>query len=413
MKKIKSIFSFAILAVMLASCEPEPVKPNITEGGTLQGTLTQNTTLKRGSQWTLKGYVYVPEGINLTIEPGVTVKSDIAEKGALCIERGAKIYAEGTESSPIIFTSGRPESERAPGDWGGIVILGKATTNKVDPTIEGGIGRTYGGNDDNDNSGILRYVRVEYAGIAAFPNSEINGFTFAGVGRGTIVDYCESYYANDDAFEFFGGTVNCSHLIAVGTADDDYDFDFGYTGTIQYAISKRDPAFVDGVDAGNGIECDNDGTGSSATPITKPTLINFTLIGPNDPTAKPNHNLAMRWRRNTNFRVFNSIFYGYMKGGFSIESDGTAQSFIDGTSTVSSSWISSYDTTNLVKTTSTLLSKSVMVAKTISSGTILYTGNSKPFDANFQTLASGSLVDPTWGAIPAGLSNWTLNWSRF
>ena len=139
MKKIKSILSFIILTAMLASCEPEPVKPNIIEGGTLQGTLTQNTTLKAGSQWVLKGYVYVPDGITLTIESGVTVKSDVAEKGALCIERGGKIYAEGTESSPIVFTSGRPEAERTPGDWGGIVILGKATTNKVDPTIEGGI----------------------------------------------------------------------------------------------------------------------------------------------------------------------------------------------------------------------------------------------------------------------------------
>ena len=413
MKKIKSILSFLILTVALASCEPEPVKPNVVEGGTLQGTLTQNTTLKSGSQWVLKGYVYVPDGITLNIESGVTVKSDVAEKGALCIERGGKIYAEGTESSPIVFTSGRPEAERAPGDWGGIIILGKATTNKVDPTIEGGIGRTYGGTDDNDNSGILRYVRVEYAGIAAFPNSEINGFTFAGVGRGTIVDYCESYYANDDAFEFFGGTVNCSHLIAVGTADDDYDFDFGYSGTIQYAISKRDPAFVDGVDAGNGIECDNDGTGSAATPITKPNLINFTLIGPNDPTAKPNHNLAMRWRRNTNFLVSNSIFYGYMKGGFSIESDGTAQSFIDGTSKMTNNWISSYDTTNLVKSGSTLLPKSAMAAKTILSGTILNTGKNKPFDDKFQTLGTGTLVDPSWGAIPANLGNWTLNWARF
>jgi hypothetical protein len=242
-------------------------------------------------------------------------------------------------------------------------------------------------------------------------NPPVETITFAGVGRGTIVDYCESYYANDDAFEFFGGTVNCSHLIAVGTADDDYDFDFGYSGTIQYAISKRDPAFVDGVDAGNGIECDNDGTGSAATPITKPNLINFTLIGPNDPASKPNHNLATRWRRNTNFLVSNSIFYGYMKGGFSIESDGTAQSFIDGTSKMTNNWISSYDTANLVKSGSTLLPKSAMAAKTTLSGTILNTRSVKPFDANFRTI--GTLVNPTWGAIPTTLADWTLNWSRF
>lgn len=400
------------MGLSLSSCEKDPIDSEPTpQGGVLQGTLSQNTVVPAGSTWTLKGYVYVPDGITLTIGEGATIKSDLAEKGALCIERGGKIFANGTAEKPIVFTSGRPDTEKAPGDWGGIIILGKATTNKTEPTIEGGVGRAYGGNDDNDNSGILKYVRVEYAGIAAFPNSEINAFTFAGVGRGTTVEYCQSYYANDDAFEFFGGTVNCKYLIAVGTSDDDYDFDFGYTGTIQYAISKRDPSFVDGADAGNGIECDNDATGSSATPITKPNLLNFTLMGPNSSSSLSNHNLAMRWRRNTNFSVQNSIFYGYMKGGFSIESDGTAQSFISGSSIMSTSYISSYDTTNLVKSNSTLLTKSNMALEVISQGSILSVSQVKPFDDNFQTI--GTLVNGQWGAIPSGSYNWTVGWTRF
>ena len=197
----------------------------------------------------------------------------------------------------------------------------------------------------------------------------------------------------------------------MGTADDDYDFDFGYTGTVQYAISKRDPQFVDGADAGNGIECDNDATGSTATPTTKPVLINFTLVGPSSSSSLPNHNLAMRWRRGTNFQVSNSIFFGYMKGGFSIESDGTAQSFVSGASTMANSYISSYDTTNLVKSNSTLLSKTDMAIKVLSQGSILSPSQTKPFDNNFQTI--GTLVNGQWGAIPSGSSNWTIGWTRF
>ena len=411
MKKIKLIFLSALVG-FFSSCEKEPIGPNPTpQGGTLQGTLTQDVKIPAGSTWTLKGYVYVPDGITLTIEEGATIKSDLDEKGALCIERGGKIFANGTAENPIVFTSGRPETEKTPGDWGGIIVLGKATTNKVEPTIEGGVGRPYGGNDDNDNSGILRYVRVEYAGIAAFPNSEINSFTFGGVGRGTIIEYCESYYGNDDAFEFFGGTVNCKYLVAVGTADDDYDFDFGYTGTIQYAISKRDPLFVDGGDAGNGIECDNDATGSAATPTTKPNLLNFTLVGPGSSSALPNHNLAMRWRRGATFSVQNSIFYGYMKGGLSIESDATAQSFVSGVSTFRNSYVSSYDTLNVAKTGSSLLLKVDMIAKVTSQGSILSPSQVKPFDDNLQTI--GTLVNGQWGAIPSGSSNWTIGWTRF
>ena len=412
MKKFKLSLLVALSLMTFTSCEKDPIEPDPTpQGGLLQGSLAQNTEIPAGSTWTLRGYVYVPDGITLTIGAGATIKSDISEKGALCVERGGKIFAEGTSDKPIIFTSGRPEADKAPGDWGGIIILGKARTNKTEPTIEGGVGRAYGGSDDNDNSGILKYVRVEYAGIAAFPNSEINAFTLAGVGRGTTVEYCESYYGNDDAFEFFGGTVNCKYLVAVGTADDDYDFDFGYTGTIQYAISKRDPQFVDGVDAANGIECDNDATGSSATPTTKPTLINFTLIGPNSNSSLSNHNLAMRWRRGSNFQVSNSIFFGYMKGGFSVESDATAQSFVSGSSTMSNSYISSYDTLNLVKTTSPALTKTDMIAKVVLQGTILSPSQVKPFDNNFQTI--GTLVNGQWGAIPSGSSNWTIGWTRF
>jgi len=251
MKKLLGL----ILALSLFGCKKdlgggENGLINVPTSTTLSGSINTTTTLTSDKVWTLKGYVYVTDGAKLIIQPGTTIISDISEKGALCIERGSQIFAEGTSSKPIVFTSGKPIGERTPGDWGGIVILGRAKTNRSsEPIIEGGIGRPFGGTNDSDNSGVLKYVRIEYAGIAAMPNSEINALTLGGVGNGTIIENVQTIYANDDAFEFFGGTVNGKNLYAYATADDDFDFDFGYTGTITNGVAKRDPQFVDSGDA--------------------------------------------------------------------------------------------------------------------------------------------------------------------
>jgi hypothetical protein len=306
-----------------------------TNGGIIQGILNKSYYLPKG-KYTLKGYVYVTDGNILTIAPGSVIVSDITEKGALIIERGAKLIADGRATDPIVFTSGKAIGQRTPGDWGGIIMLGKAPTNRpLDPApvIEGGVGRKYGGTDPNDESGILRYVRIEFAGIAAEPGSEINGLTLGGVGSGTTIENVQVSFGNDDAFEFFGGTVNCKNLIAFVTADDDFDFDFGYQGKIQYGIACRKPDFVDGGDAGNGIECDNDGSGSAATPVTRPQLSNFTFVGPNNAAGTAaNHNFGNRWRRATQFVLRNSIMIGWAKAGFSMESKATADAYVAGTS---------------------------------------------------------------------------------
>lgn len=291
----------------------------------ISGTISASKFYAKGT-WILKGYVYVTNGATVTFEPGCIVKSDITQKGALIIERGAKLIADGKRDNPIVFTSGKDPGQRTPGDWGGIILLGKAPTNRpLDPapTIEGGVGRQYGGTDPNDESGILRFVRIEYAGIAAEPGSEINGLTCGGVGSGTILENIQVSFGNDDAYEFFGGTVNAKNLIAFATADDDFDFDFGYVGKIQFAVSCRKADFVDAGDAGNGIECDNDGSGTSANPRTRPQLSNFTIVGPNDAAAAANHNFSNRWRRATQFVLRNSILAGHPDGGFSMESDAT------------------------------------------------------------------------------------------
>lgn len=337
--KISKLFTLLIIgSILLGACSKKDdgpiIDPNaiiIAEGGTLTGSYSQPVVVQ-GKNITLKGYTYFTSGSSLTIPAGTTIKSDVTDKGAIIIERGAKIIAEGSASQPIVFTSGKPVGQRNPGDWGGIIILGNARTNRsTEPTIEGGVGRNYGGTNDADNSGVMKFVRIEFAGIAAQPGSEINGLTCGGVGSGTILENIQVTYGNDDAFEFFGGTVNAKNLVAFATADDDFDFDFGYTGKIQFAVALRDPEFVDSGDAGNGIECDNDGSGSSATPTTRPVLSNFTLVGPGV-TSLGFHNFGNRWRRATQFVLNNSIMLNWAKGGFSMESDATVTAYNTGAS---------------------------------------------------------------------------------
>ena len=341
--KLKSLFLAAV--VLMSACKKDEdapvVDPNanailtLQTGGTITGVYKKTTLNIPEGTYTLKGYVFFEEGSEINIAAGAIIKSDVSDKGALIIERGAKINAVGTAAKPIVFTSGKAVGQRLPGDWGGIVILGKATTNRTtEPTIEGGIGKNYGGTVDNDNSGTLKYVRIEFAGIAAQLNSEINGLTLGGVGSGTTIEYVQVSYGNDDAFEIFGGTVNAKYLVAHATADDDFDFDFGYRGRIQFGVTLRDPSIVDPADAGNGVECDNDGTGTLATPTTRPVLSNFTFIGPNsDVTISKTHNFANRFRRSSTFVLNNSVLIGWMKGGLSLESDQTYNSLVDAAGT--------------------------------------------------------------------------------
>jgi hypothetical protein len=395
MKKLLVLFASLTIFGCSKDLGGDVAPVNVPTSTTLSGNISATTTLTADKEWTLKGYVYVTDGAKLIIQPGTVIKSDISEKGALCIERGAQIISEGTSAKPIIFTSGRTAGEKQPGDWGGIVILGRAKTNRTsEPTIEGGIGRAYGGTNDLDNSGILKYVRIEYAGVAAMPNSEINALTLGGVGSGTTIENVQTIYANDDAFEFFGGTVNAKNLYAYGTADDDFDFDFGYRGKVSYSISKRDPQFVDNGDAGNGIECDNDGTGSTAEPFTHPILDNMILIGPNDVAALTNHNLAMRWRRATQFEVYNSTIIGYMKGGFSMESNETAQFYKDGVSKFQNNKIGSFNSLNFISKATTIITSDLVKTKALSEGNTEITLTATEIE---------TLSKPTW----------TNGWTKF
>lgn len=283
----------------------------------VEGETDVNFTFTNDRKWLMKGFLYVNSGATLTVQPGTIVKGDKDTKGTLIVRRGGKLNADGTSSQPIVFTSNQPAGSRSYGDWGGIVLCGRAPHNQPsDPVIEGGPDASYGGSDANDNSGVLRYVRIEFSGIAFQPNQEINGLTMGAVGRGTTLDYIQVSYCGDDSYEWFGGTVNAKHLIAFRGWDDDFDQDFGWQGKVQWAVSLRDPAIAD-QSSSNGFECDNDAAGNSASPYSQGTWSNVSVFGPKADAGTTINTLyarALHLRRNTQTRVFNSVFAGYPTG---------------------------------------------------------------------------------------------------
>ena len=235
-------------------------------------------TLKKGV-YTLKGWVYIGEGSELTIEPGTIIKGDKTTKAALIVERGGKLIAQGTAQAPIVFTSAQAAGQRRPGDWGGVIICGKAHNNQNEMQIEGGPRTKHGGNDDSDNSGVLSYVRIEFAGYPFKADQEINGLTLGSVGSGTQIDHVQVSFSNDDSFEWFGGAVNCKYLIAYKGWDDDFDTDNGFSGKVQFGLSVRDPRIADQSQS-NGFESDNCADGAQASPYTTATFSNITFVGP-------------------------------------------------------------------------------------------------------------------------------------
>lgn len=298
------------------------------ENTILEGRISQNLTLKSNYVYKLRGLVYVINGAVLTIEPGTKIVGEKGKNGGLIITRSCKIIADGTAEKPIVFTSEEADPQR--GDWAGLVLLGNAPTNasfngqQGVGEIEGGINNSDGlglyglGAKSNpaDNSGILRYVRIEYAGYAFLPDKEINGLTFGGVGNGTVVDYVQVTYANDDSFEWFGGTVNCSHLISYRTLDDDFDTDNGFSGKVQFGIALRDSAVAD-ISKSEAFESDNDANGSQLLPQTKAIFSNMTVVGPREAANNAGNSLflaAAQIRRNSSLSIFNSVFMGWPVG---------------------------------------------------------------------------------------------------
>ena len=302
--------------------------------GTQNFHFTGDITLERGT-YTLKGWVYVDAGAKLRIPAGTIIKGDKQTMAALIVEPGGYVEMKGTKDAPIVMTSAQPAGQRRPGDWGGLIICGKARNNQGTQQIEGGPTTIHGGDNDTDNSGIYQYIRVEFAGYPFDTDKEINGITFGSVGSGTTVDHIQVSYSNDDSYEWFGGTVNCKYLVAYKGWDDEFDTDNGFSGTVQYGLSIRDPRIADTAQ-GNGLESDNNASGAETTPFTSATFRNITFIGPR--TSKnsdfsntssyitagsvfPNNGsklglfqAAMQIRRSSKLNIENTLAVGYPIG---------------------------------------------------------------------------------------------------
>lgn len=319
-----------------AACPTNPPVEEITAD------ITANTTWTCQKTYLLEKLVEVKAPAVLTIGAGTTIKgvkgASMSQIAGLAILPGAKILAMGTKAKPIVFTSN--EATRARGDWAGLMLLGKARSNHaaqsfpegITAMTEFGYGGTAADRDDDDSSGELHYVRVEYAGFQLSPNNEINSFSFYGVGRGTKLDHLEALQGADDSFEFFGGTVEAKYLVASGGADDCLDMDNGYSGKIQFAICDRD----DVLGGGNGFEVDNDATGSANLPQTNPTVWNVSLVGKGStPTSDGGHGFHLR--RNTLGKWGNVLAVNWPLSGLFIEGTTTTASATAGTLSVTSS----------------------------------------------------------------------------
>lgn len=331
-------YSLALIAGMsvLTACSSDDNNDNggngnngngneIENGTTLKGTITSDVTLTAGSTYKLSGEYIVEDGATLNIEAGVKIISiydDIVDY--ILVKQGGKINAVGTSSAPIVMTSEKEE----PGAWGGIHICGKAHTN-----AEGGKGSseiggaTYGGNDDADNSGTLKYVRVEYSGYAFDSEHEANGITFYGVGNGTTVEYCQAYKGSDDGFEFFGGSVNVSNLVSVSCSDDSFDWTEGWNGTATNLVTYQEAEETLGYDCDCLIEADNNENNYAATPVAHPVLKNLILVGNNSAAG----NRGIRLRRGTQVEIDGAKVCG-KKNAVTLESEETENALLAGTS---------------------------------------------------------------------------------
>jgi hypothetical protein len=298
------------------------------------GEINADTHWTADQHYLLSGYVYVTSGHTLTIDPGTIIKGDKATKGTLIIEQGAKIMAIGTAAKPIIMTSNQPKGQRNYGDWGGLVLCGKAPVNwtaapKTDGTtgtvasgfgqIEGGPRSLYGGPDIHDNSGTVQYVRVEFGGVAFSQDNEINGMTFGGVGDGTIIDHIQVSFAGDDSYEWFGGSVNAKYIIAHRGLDDDFDTDNGFSGKIQFGVGLRDPNVAD-QSGSKAFESDSYQTGTVAD-ASLPTVClfsNMTVIGgvtsPTSTAYDPQFVAGVHLRKGSKLQLNNSVVVGYPAG---------------------------------------------------------------------------------------------------
>jgi hypothetical protein len=282
-------YEYRVIAV--AGSQTSDPSTEVTEasvGEVLQGNINADRTLDAGTVWVLRGTVQVQDGATLTIEPGTLVLGDQPTQGTLLVLQGGRLVADGTAAEPIVFTSALAPGSRAKGNWGGIIINGRSNCNfPAGQCLGEGNTGAYGGNVPNDDSGILRYARIEWAGIEFSPDNELNALTLNGVGSGTVIEFVQVHGGLDDGIELFGGTVDLKYVLATDISDDSFDWSTGWQGRAQFLIAQLDPQ-----DSDNGWEIDNNEQDFEALPRTYGRVFNFTLIG--KPARDPGSNKSTR-----------------------------------------------------------------------------------------------------------------------
>jgi hypothetical protein len=336
MMRISRILAGLAVAAGLVVAQLAPVLsdqgPPVNVPGIDKPVIVVTNEIAGAETWTnafhyvLRGAVFVRPGATLNIQAGTRIIGESGSVGTLIVLRGGRLNALGTRDQPIVFTSDQPAGSRARGDWGGLIINGRAPVN-----LEGGEGEgegdtgVYGGTDENDNSGSLRYVRVEFAGTEFSPDNELNGIAFQGVGRGGSYEYLQVHMNRDDAFEWFGGTADIKHAVASNAADDSFDWTFGWRGRAQFvAIHQRSD------DADWGVEADNNEFNNAATPRANPQIYNVTICGDPDRNEGAESVRAVLFRRGTAVTFRSFLIAGSKNLGMQIDGSATLAQVTDG-----------------------------------------------------------------------------------
>jgi hypothetical protein len=388
----------------------------------IHGRFTSDLRLTSDTYWVLRGAVFIGAPGRIIIDPGTRIVGELATAGTLIIERGAQIIADGTAGQPIVFTSDQPVGGRARGDWGGLVINGFAPVN-----LAGGVGigegdtGIYGGNDPDDSSGILRYVRVEFAGIEFSPDNELNGIAFQGVGRGTIVDHIQVSFNKDDGIEMFGGTVDIKHAVLTGIGDDSIDWTFGWQGRAQFLVVQQR-----GDDADRGIEADNQANNNDLLPRSKPTIYNMTLVGDPDTTEGPESTQGMELREGTAGVLRNLIVMGFKQQAFRVSGTASAAQVAAGELSIRHA-IAFQNGTNLHSTTNAIVAASGGTVNVVDPMLVRPYDHANPdfkpapgspaLSLGFETPPSDGFFDASVtyrGALSANpAEDWTAGWTNY
>ena len=335
---LKALAAAAAVAAAVATAVPlaAQLQPPVTVPGIDRPVVVVTGEIDGTMNWTnnfvyvLRGAVFVNDGATLNIQAGTLIAGEAGSVGTLIVLRGGRLNAIGTRTQPIVFTSDQPVGQRSRGDWGGIILNGKAPLN-----IPGGEGvgeaqtGIYGGTDPNDSSGTMRYVRLEFAGTEFSPDNELNGIAFQGVGRGGSFEYIQVHMNRDDAFEWFGGTADIKYAIASNAGDDSFDWTFGWTGRAQFlAVHQRSD------DGDWAIEADNNEFNNNLLPRANPQIYNFTSCGDPDSNEGVEAFRAVLFRRGTAVTFRNFVLAGSRTLGMQIDGAATLDQVNNGTTQV-------------------------------------------------------------------------------